>query len=35
MFEAVISDAAPIGEIVQRTAEFIGVLAERRVRHIQ
>jgi len=29
MFEAVISDSAPVGEIVRRTAEFIGVISER------
>jgi hypothetical protein len=29
MFEAVISDPAPVGEIVRRTAEFIGVISER------
>ncbi len=34
MFEAVISETTPVGEIVRRTAEFIGVLTERRVRHL-
>jgi len=29
MFEAVISDTAPVGEIVRRTAEFIGAISER------
>ena len=29
MFEAAISDTSPVGEIVQRTAEFISVISER------
>jgi multiple sugar transport system substrate-binding protein len=35
MFETVISEATPVEEIVRRTSEFIGVLTERRVRHVQ
>ena len=29
MFEAVVSDPAPVDQIVRRTAEFIGVISER------
>ena len=29
MFEATVSDTAPVDEIVRRTAEFIGVITER------